>query len=54
LDRSSQDEAQFPFDRLDRLADRGLGDVQPPRGPTEVQLFGDRDVAAQLPDVHGK
>ena len=36
----------------DLLAEGRLGDVQPARGPAEVQFLGDRDEVAQVPELH--
>jgi hypothetical protein len=33
----------------DRLRERGLGDVQPPRGSRDLPLLGDGDELLQLP-----
>src|SRR5262249_24090470 len=42
---------QRRLEALDLLAERGVGGVQPLRGPGEVQLFGHRDEIAQVPEV---
>ena len=47
-----QDQTQLLLDRPDRLAHRGLSDVEAGRRPSEVELFGDSHEAAQLPDLH--
>ncbi len=38
---------------LNLAAQRGLGDVQAPRGAPDVSLLGDRDEIAQLIEAHG-
>ena len=46
--------AELAFQRLDRLRQRRLRHVQPLRRPAEVQLFGDGEEVAGLPDFHIK
>jgi len=43
---------QFPFQRDDLLGQSRSGDVHPLGGAPEVQLLGDRDEIAQLPQFH--
>ena len=46
-------DAERRLERLDPLAERRLGDVEPLGGPAEVQLLGDGDEVAQVPqEVH--
>jgi hypothetical protein len=45
-------DADGAFLFLDRLADRRHGDVQPLRGPAEVQLLGQGQEDLDLPQLH--
>ena len=45
--------AQQLLERPDLPAQRRLGDVEPLRGPAEVELLGDRDESAQVPELDG-
>ena len=47
-----QPHAEIALERLDLLRQRRPGDVQPGRGPAEVQLLGDRHEVPQLPKLH--
>ena len=49
-------DAELLLEPGDRRAQRLLGDVQAARGACEVQLLGDRDEVAQLPelDIHSR
>jgi len=47
-----QRRADFPFELLDLLAERGLADAQPGGGAREVQLFGDHREIAQVSQFH--
>ena len=45
-------DAELDLERLDLLADRGLGDVELLGGAPEVQLAGDRHEVFELPEFH--
>jgi hypothetical protein len=44
--------AHLVLERADGRAQAGLDDVDPGRGPGEVQLLGNRDEVGQLPKLH--
>jgi hypothetical protein len=46
-------DAELTLERLDLLADRGLGNVQLLGGAPEVQFPSDRDEVFELPQFHG-
>ena len=47
-----QRDAQFRLEFLDRQADRRLRQVEPTRGASEVQFFGDGDQASEMAHFH--
>lgn len=47
----SNSAAPVPPVLLDRLADAGLGDVEPPGGPADVQLLGQSQEDPDVPQL---
>ncbi len=47
-------DGQHPFECPDLPAEPGLGNVQPLRRAAEMQLFGDHDEIAQMPQFHAR
>jgi hypothetical protein len=47
-----QGQAELPFQPSNLLADRRLHDVQPRRGPAEVQLLGHGEEVLKLTEFH--
>src|SRR6185437_15040600 len=43
--------SEQPLERADLAAERGLREIQPRRGPAEVELLRDGDERAQVPDL---
>lgn len=43
---------ELAFEVADLLRQRWSGDVEPLRGPGEMQFLGNRDEVAELPEFH--